>query len=50
MIDEKATDLGRTLGQSPEYQALRRAEQSLREDPEAQQRLETISKLTGEFD
>lgn len=50
MIDEKAQDLGRMLGQSAEYQALRRAEQSLREDPEAQQRLETISRLTREFD
>ncbi len=50
MIDEKAQDLGRMLGQSAEYQALRRAEQALREDPEAQQRLETISKLTRDFD
>lgn len=50
MIDEKAQDLGRMLGQSPEYQALRRAEQALRDDPEAQQRLETISRLTREFD
>jgi len=50
VIDEKAQDLGRMLGQSPEYQALRRAEQALRDDPEAQQRLETISRLTREFD
>jgi cell fate (sporulation/competence/biofilm development) regulator YlbF (YheA/YmcA/DUF963 family) len=50
MIDEKALDLGRTLGQSDEYQALRRAEQALRDNPEAQQRLEAISKLTSEFD
>ena len=49
MIDEKAQDLGRMLGQSPEYQALRRAEQAFRDDPEAQQRLETISRLTREF-
>ncbi len=50
MIDEKAQDLGRLLGQSPEYQALRRAEQALRDDKEAQQKLETISRLTREFD
>jgi len=50
MIDEKATDLGRMLGQSNEYQAMRRAEQGLRDDPEAQGRLETISRLTREFD
>lgn len=50
MIDEKAVDLGRMLGQSNEYQALRRAEQSMREDTAAQQKLESISRLTQEFD
>ena len=50
MIDEKAQELGRLIGQSSEYQALRRAEQALRDDPEAQKRLETISRLTREFD
>lgn len=50
MIDDKATDLGRTIGQSPEYQALRRAEQALRADKQAQSRLELISRLTREFD
>jgi len=50
MIDEKATELGRLIGQTPEYQALRRAEGSLRADTEAQQRLETISRLTRDFD
>jgi cell fate (sporulation/competence/biofilm development) regulator YlbF (YheA/YmcA/DUF963 family) len=50
MIDEKAQELGRLIGQASEYQALRRAEQSLRDDPEAQKRLETISKLTRDFD
>jgi len=50
MIDEKATELGRLIGQSTEYKALRRAEESLRADPEAQQRLETISRLTRDFD
>ncbi len=50
MIDEKAQELGRLIGQATEYQALRRAEQALRDDPEAQKRLETISRLTREFD
>ncbi len=50
MIDDKALELGRLIGQAPEYQALRRAEQALRDDGEAQRRLETISRLTREFD
>ena len=50
MIDGKAQELGRLIGQATEYQALRRAEQALRDDPEAQKRLETISRLTREFD
>src|SRR5512135_2796531 len=50
MIDDKAQELGRLIGQAPEYQALRRAEQALREDTDAQKRLETISRLTREFD
>ena len=50
MIDEKAQELGRLIGQSNEYKALRRAEQALRDDSEAQRRLETISRLTRDFD
>lgn len=50
MIEDKAQELGRLIGQAPEYQALRRAEQALRDDGEAQRRLETISRLTREFD
>jgi cell fate (sporulation/competence/biofilm development) regulator YlbF (YheA/YmcA/DUF963 family) len=50
MIDDKALELGRMIGQAPEYQQLRRAEQALRDDTEAQKRLETISRLTREFD
>jgi cell fate (sporulation/competence/biofilm development) regulator YlbF (YheA/YmcA/DUF963 family) len=50
MIDDKAQELGRLLGQSNEYQALRRAEQALRNDKETQAKLETISRLTREFD
>jgi cell fate (sporulation/competence/biofilm development) regulator YlbF (YheA/YmcA/DUF963 family) len=50
MIDEKAQELGRLIGQSNEYQAMRRAEQALRDDSAAQQKLETISRLTRDFD
>lgn len=50
MIDEKAIDLGRTIGQSPEYQALRRAERALRDDAEAQQRVETIQRLADQLE
>lgn len=50
MIDEKAIELGRLIGQSNEYQAMRRSESGLREDAEAQARLEIISRLTREFD
>jgi cell fate (sporulation/competence/biofilm development) regulator YlbF (YheA/YmcA/DUF963 family) len=50
MIEEKAQELGRLIGQSTEYQAMRRAEQSLRDDTDAQQKLETVSRLTREFD
>jgi cell fate (sporulation/competence/biofilm development) regulator YlbF (YheA/YmcA/DUF963 family) len=50
MIDEKAQELGRLIGQSNEYKALRRAEEALRSDADAQKRLETVSRLTREFD
>jgi cell fate (sporulation/competence/biofilm development) regulator YlbF (YheA/YmcA/DUF963 family) len=33
MIDERAKDLGRLLGQSPEYQAVKRANDALGDDP-----------------
>lgn len=35
MIEDKAKDLGRLLGQSPEYQALKRANDALARDEEA---------------
>ena len=50
MIDDKAMELGRLIGQSNEYKALRRAETALRDDADAQKRLEAISRLTREFD
>lgn len=50
MIEEKALDLGRSIGQSPEYQALRRAEQALRSDEDAVARLDRIQRLAREVD
>ncbi len=50
MIEDKATDLGRAIGQSPEYQALRRAEQSLRGDQESITLLERIQELARQVD
>lgn len=46
MIDEKAMDLGRTIGQSTEFKALRRAESALRDDTEAQAKVEAIQALS----
>lgn len=50
MIDDKAQELGRLIGQSNEYQALRRAEQGVRDNPQAQAALENVARLTREFD
>jgi cell fate (sporulation/competence/biofilm development) regulator YlbF (YheA/YmcA/DUF963 family) len=33
VLEEKAEDLGRVLGQTEEYKALRRATEALRDDP-----------------
>ena len=41
MIWEKAQELGRHIGQSSEYQALRRAEAALRDDAD------TVAKLAS---
>ena len=49
MIDEKAMDLGRTIGQSTEFKALRRAESALRDDTEAQANMEAIQALREEL-
>ena len=35
MLEEKATDLGRVIGQSAEYQAVKRASAALNEDRDA---------------
>ena len=50
MIEEKAQELGRLIGQSPEYQALRRAEKNLQDDPETRGRLEKIDQLARQID
>ena len=50
MLDDKAMDLGRMIGQSAEYQALRRAEQTLRADAESVARLERIQELARQVD
>jgi cell fate (sporulation/competence/biofilm development) regulator YlbF (YheA/YmcA/DUF963 family) len=50
MIEEKAQELGRLIGQSTEYQTLRRAEQTLQEDAETRLRLEKIEQLARQID
>jgi cell fate (sporulation/competence/biofilm development) regulator YlbF (YheA/YmcA/DUF963 family) len=48
MLEEKANDLGRLIGQSPEYQALKRSSELLNEDKEAVALLQQMDKLRGE--
>ncbi|HTL06194.1 MAG TPA: YlbF family regulator [Gemmatimonadales bacterium] len=50
MIEEKAQELGRLIGQSSEYQTLRRAEKALQEDAETRGRLEKIDQLARQID
>jgi cell fate (sporulation/competence/biofilm development) regulator YlbF (YheA/YmcA/DUF963 family) len=50
MIEEKAQELGRLIGQSPEYQTLRRAEKTLQDDVETRTRLEKIDQLARLID
>ena len=50
MIWEKAQELGRLIGQSPEYQALRRAEAGLREDKDTVAKLDAIKTLAAKVD
>ncbi len=45
MIQDKAAELGRLIGQSPEYQAVKRANEALREDPEALTMLQRMEGL-----
>jgi cell fate (sporulation/competence/biofilm development) regulator YlbF (YheA/YmcA/DUF963 family) len=50
VIWDKAQELGRHIGQSSEYQALRRAESSLREDKETVAQLDQIQSLARQVD
>ena len=45
MLNERAVELGRLIGQSAEYQAVKRANDSLNEDKAAMALLETMEKL-----
>lgn len=45
MIEDKAKELGRLIGQSPEYQALKRANDALGEDRETIDLLQQMEKL-----
>ena len=45
MIEEKARDLGRFIGQSKEYQELKRANEALGQDPEAVKLLKAMEQL-----
>lgn len=50
MMWDKAQELGRQIGQSAEYQALRRAETALREDKETVAKLDLIQTLARQVD
>ncbi len=48
MLDEKARDLGRLIGQSPEYQAVKRANEALNEDKDALALLRQMEQLRSD--
>ena len=50
MIEDKAMELGRLIGQSAEYQALRRAEAALKNDQETVAKLDRIQTLARQID
>jgi cell fate (sporulation/competence/biofilm development) regulator YlbF (YheA/YmcA/DUF963 family) len=50
VIWDKAQELGRLIGQSAEYQTLRRAEASLREDKDTVSKLDQIQTLARQVD
>jgi cell fate (sporulation/competence/biofilm development) regulator YlbF (YheA/YmcA/DUF963 family) len=50
MMWDKAEELGRLIGQTPECKALRRAEATLREDPETVKKLELIQRFARQVD
>src|ERR1700738_4046825 len=48
VLEEKAKDVGRLIGQSSEYQALKRSSEALNNDREAVALLQEMEKLRGE--
>jgi len=50
VLEEKAEDLGRVLGQTDEYKALRRATEALREDQAVQKVLADAERLAQEIE
>ena len=48
MLEDKANELGRLIGQSPEYQGLKRTSDALNDDREAVALLQQMEKLRGE--
>lgn len=48
MIEEKARELGRFIGQSKEYQELKRANEALGQDPDAMKLLKAMEQLRSE--
>lgn len=49
-IAEKADELGRLLGQTEEYQALKRAHERLNESPELKEKMEKLDGLAREME
>lgn len=48
MLEEKSKELGRLLGQSSEYQALKRTSEALNKDADAMALLQQMEKLRGD--
>ena len=48
MLEDKAKELGRLIGQSTEYQALKRSSEALNDDRDAVTLLQQMEKLRGE--
>ena len=48
MLNERATELGRMIGQTPEYQTVKRASDALNDDKEAVALLERMERLRQE--
>jgi cell fate (sporulation/competence/biofilm development) regulator YlbF (YheA/YmcA/DUF963 family) len=48
MLEDKAKELGRMIGQSPEYQGLKRSSEALNDDRDAVTLLQQMEKLRGD--